>query len=130
MRIAYSKKGIQHIGLPTADIDKTIDFYEDLGFTVLYNTVNPENDTRVAFLSLKNLMIETYESKEAAGIPGSIDHIALDVEDIQGTFELIKSENFDLLDTEVHYLPFFKNGVKYFIIVGPNGEKIEFNQML
>ncbi len=30
----------------------------------------------------------------------------------------------------IHFLPFFDNGVKYFIIPGPNCENVEFNQYL
>ena len=34
-----------------------------------------------------------------------------------------------LLD-EVHFLPFWENGVKFFTIEGPNKEKVEFSQYL
>ena len=27
-------------------------------------------------------------------------------------------------------LPFWENGVRYFTVLGPNGEKVEFNQYL
>ena len=32
--------GVQHIGIPTNDIDKTVDFYHKLGFETAFETVN------------------------------------------------------------------------------------------
>lgn len=44
---------------------------------------------RVVFLKVASLVIETYESKDAAMKSGAVDHIALDVKDIEKTYELI-----------------------------------------
>ena len=57
--------GIQHIGIPTNDLEKTIDFYQKLGFEVTLRTINKEANEQVAFLKLKTLVIETYENKAA-----------------------------------------------------------------
>ena len=54
--------GIQHIGIPTNDIEKTIAFYQKLGFEIALQTVNEEADEKVAFLELETLVIETYEN--------------------------------------------------------------------
>ena len=51
--------GIQHIGIPTNDIEKTIAFYKELGFETALQTINKEADEKVAFLKLKTLVIET-----------------------------------------------------------------------
>ena len=42
--------GVQHIGIPTNDIEKTIAFYQKLGFEIALQTVNEEADEKVAFL--------------------------------------------------------------------------------
>ena len=49
--------GIQHIGIPTNDIEKTIDFYQALGFEIAFRTVNEEADEKVAFLKLNTLVV-------------------------------------------------------------------------
>lgn len=116
--------GIQHIGIPTNDIEGTIRFYEQLGFEVAYRTDN--NGEAVAFLQMRNLVIETYENKTAAMQAGAVDHIAIDVKNIDALFELVKTKQFRMLDEHVNSLPFWENGVKFFNIVGPNKEKIEF----
>ena len=40
--------GLQHIGIPTLDINKTINFYQSLGFEVVYQRTN-DNGQQVAF---------------------------------------------------------------------------------
>ena len=116
--------GIQHLGIPTNDIEKTIRFYEQLGFKVALNTSN--NGEAVAFLQKPPPYIETKENRTAVMRAGAIDHIALDVKNIDALFELVKTKQFPMLDEQVNSLPFWENGVKFFTIVGPNKEKIEF----
>jgi catechol 2,3-dioxygenase-like lactoylglutathione lyase family enzyme len=130
MNLAEITTGIQHIGVPTNNIEKTIEFYKSLGFEVALTTVNEAAGEQVAFLRLKNLVIETYQNGQAAGKPGAIDHIALNVTDIQTAFDIIRSGEYNMLNETIQFLPFWKNGVKFFTILGPNGEKVEFSQML
>lgn len=122
--------GIQHIGIPTNDIEETIRFYESLGFHVALATLNKKANEMVAFMQLHNLIIEAYENKSAALQSGAIDHIAIDVKNIDSLFEEIKTKGFSLLDMQVRSLPFWDNGVKFFTILGPNKEKIEFCERL
>lgn len=116
--------GIQHIGVPTDDLEQTVAFYEKLGFTQMLRTDN--QGEQVAFLQLHDVVIETYQNGAAALCAGAIDHIALNVKQIDSLFELVKAEGFVLLDSGVNRLPFWEHGVKFFTIVGPNKEKIEF----
>lgn len=81
--------GIQHVGIPTNDIEATIEFYGKLGFEVALQTVNEEANEKVSFLKLNNLVIETYENKAAKMESGAIDHVAIDVKDIEKVYELI-----------------------------------------
>ena len=78
--------GIQHVGIPTNDIETTIEFYGKLGFEVALQTVNEEAKEKVAFLKLNNLVIETYENKAAKMESGAIDHVAIDVKDIEKVY--------------------------------------------
>ena len=118
--------GIQHLGIPTGDPAKTVAFYKSLGFTPIF-----EKENTVCFLQLGTLVIETYpaESKPAM-CNGAIDHVALNVKDIDEAWKLVNEGGYELLDTGINFLPFFENGVKYFTILGPNHEKVEFNQYL
>ena len=66
--------GVQHIGIPTNDIDKTVDFYHKLGFETAFETVNEEADEKVVFLKLGTLVVEAYENHAAVLRAGAIDH--------------------------------------------------------
>lgn len=61
---------------------------------------------------------------------GAIDHVAIDVKDIEKVYELVNQAGLNTAQDIVHFLPFWANGVKFFTIEGPNREKIEFSQYL
>lgn len=122
--------GIQHVGIPTNDIETTIQFFEKLGFETALRTINEEADEKVAFLRLHSLVIETYENKAAKMGAGAIDHVAIDVKDIEKVYELVNRTGLNTMQDTIHFLPFWENGVKFFTIEGPNKEKIEFSQYL
>lgn len=119
--------GLQHIGLPTTDMDKTVEFYETLGFKIAYETLL--DGDKVKFFKLGNLIIESYEDKNAPKKTGAIAHIAIDVSDIEAAFKKANELKLNVLD-EITFLPFWENGVKFFNIEGPNNETVEFSQML
>ena len=122
--------GIQHIGIPTNDIEKTIAFYKELGFETALQTINKEADEKVAFLKLKTLVIETYENKAAKLESGAIDHVAVNVNNIEEVYQYISEKKMNTTNDTIHFLPFWENGVRFFTIEGPNMEKIEFSQYL
>ena len=126
MDIKRKITGIQHVGIPTNDMQKSIRFYKELGFEVVWQTINEQNGESVVFLHLGNLIMEIYESQQAAMKTGAIDHIALDVTDIDSIFSMVKDAGFQCLDEHVQFLPFWKHGVRFFTIIGPNKDKIEF----
>lgn len=121
-------RGMQHIGLPTNDMKATIAFYESLGFEIATRHINNGED--VVFLTLGNVCVETYENGQAVGYHGAIDHICLDVDDIEKTWEEAKALGLNIIDSEIQSLPFWANGVRFFNVLGPNHEKVEFGQIL
>lgn len=126
--MAFSRlaTGLQHIGVPTNDIEATIRFYTALGFEVAHRANN--DGELVAFLRLGDLTIETYQNFKAVGQAGAVDHIAVNVTDVDAARAIADEMKLEVI--EEGRLPFWDNGVKYFTILGPNREKIEFNQYL
>ena len=122
--------GIQHIGIPTNNIEEAIGFYKKLGFEIVLETVNKEAEEKVAFLKLETLVIETYENKAAKMESGAIDHMAINVNDIEEVYQYIEQQNMNTTNDVIHFLPFWEKGVRFFTIEGPNKEKIEFSQYL
>jgi len=66
----------------------------------------------------------------AARKDGHVDHIAFDVSDIETTFAVLKDGGYNIIESTPVFLQFWKNGCKYFNIIGPDGERLEFNQVL
>jgi catechol 2,3-dioxygenase-like lactoylglutathione lyase family enzyme len=114
--------GLQHIGIPTNSIKETIDFFTSLDFTIIYETDN--KGEHVAFLKLGDMVIETYENHQAAMKPGAIDQVALNVSDIDATYDKVRQLGYEALEKGIMSLPFFDHGVKYFTISGPIWKKL------
>ena len=119
--------GLQHLGIPTKDIDKTIAYYQMIGFELVHETMNGEN--RVAFLKWNDLIIETYESNQVSEVTGVVDHIAMNVLDIDAAYEHITGLGIKITE-EITFLPFWDKGIKYFLTEGPNKERLEYTQYL
>jgi len=83
----------------------------------------------VAFLRIHNVMLEVYESETTADATGSIDHIALSVEKVDQLFRKMQGV-YRLLSTEVEQLPYWKSGIRFFKVEGPNHEVIELCEIL
>lgn len=64
------------------------------------------------------------------GRPGAIDHLALDVDDIESAWEEVRMAGLAPLEDAIQFLPFWENGVRFFNLLGPNGETVEFSQRL
>ncbi|MCI7605895.1 MAG: VOC family protein [Spirochaetales bacterium] len=123
-------KGIDHIGIPTKDIEATIAFYEKLGLKVSFRTKNPNNGHNVAFLTLNDLVIETYEAAEISGKNGAVDHFSLLVSDVESLYKEALDEGYEILTNGIETLPFWENGVSFFKVKGPNGEAVELLEKL
>lgn len=123
-------KGIQHIGIPTNDIEVTEQFYVSLGFVLVMETFNEAAGEKVAFLQLGNLMIETYENRKAVLADGAIDHISLDVKSVDTLYDEMKKQGYTMMTDGVQCLPFWEYGIRFFIISGPNKERLEFCERL
>jgi catechol 2,3-dioxygenase-like lactoylglutathione lyase family enzyme len=133
-----SVKRIQHIGVPVTDIHVSEMFYKNLGFTneMQADFVLDGKKGVCIMMQHGDMIIELYQlpDHKLAEIKkrkdGHIDHIAFDVADIDSAFSLIKRAGYSIIENEPVFLQFWKNGCKYFNITGPDGERLEFNQVL
>jgi lactoylglutathione lyase len=139
MILKNNLKGVQHLGIPVANIEKSKKWYCDiLGAQVVYETTNPSDEgmTYVAFLELSGLIIEMYQlagndlQEVKSRGQGHIDHIAFDVDDVEDVYQKLCKLNIKAIEGSPKFLPFWENGVKFLTISGPDNEKIEFSQKL
>ena len=124
---AYSD-GIQHIGIPTTDIQTSIDFYKGLGFTLA--TRHDIDGRDFAFVQLGTCMLELIPTEAPAMINGAVDHFCLDVKNIDEVYAKIKEAGYNVIDENINDIAFWEKGARYFFILGPNNERIEFCEVL
>ena len=98
-------KKFHHFGLPTKDMDATIEFYQKLGAEIVFETVVQEagKPCRVVHLKVSNLYVEAYEQDETPMCCGAIDHLAVSTDDIEGAFEEAKRLGLTLANEQVDY---------------------------
>ena len=130
--------GLQHIGIPVTNLKLSESFYESLGFKNVMHAqfeMNNENGN-VSMMQRGNITIELYQMPplELEAVKqrkdGHLDHIAFDVDDIDVVFQALKSNGYEVLEPAPVLLNFWSKGCKYFNIKGPDGERLEFNQIL
>jgi catechol 2,3-dioxygenase-like lactoylglutathione lyase family enzyme len=120
------------------DLARSQAFYTRLGFTETMRAELPSDDgpIQVAMLELNGFVLELYQitgvalEEVRARRDGHIDHVALDVRDIDRAFEAVKAAGLEPLEDAPVFLPFWDKGVKYFNVRGPDGEKVEFNERI
>jgi catechol 2,3-dioxygenase-like lactoylglutathione lyase family enzyme len=138
MQKSLNITGIQHIGIPVTNIGNSQDFYERLGFTkaMLAGFMDNGMPGTCVMMQRDAMVIELYQLPEPALDEiknrgnGHIDHVAFNVTDIDETFATLKQAGFNVIEPEPVFLHFWANGCRYFNITGPDGERLEFNQIL
>lgn len=121
---------LQHIGIPTDDMEKTVAFWEKLGFKKLGEFDTDDNVNEVVFMHYNHLTLEIWTGDGAVRKTGAINHISLNTKDADAAFKAAKAEGFKLKDSEVQHLDFWDKGIKFFNIEGPNAETIEFCEIV
>ena len=130
--------GWAHLGIPVTDLPRSMAFYSRFGFESEMQAIIPagEESVRAAMMTLNGFTLELYQLLPAdlegirARQDGHVDHFTLDVADVDQAFTELKEAGMVPLEDEPVQLPFWENGVRYFNVRGPDGEKIEFNQKL
>lgn len=124
--------------MPVTDLKRSEAFYEKLGFANVMASGFDYQGGRgsVTMMRRDAMILELYQMPEAqlqeirSRKDGHIDHVAFDVDNIDDTFSTLKNAAFSIVEDAPVFLPFWKNGCKYFNILGPDGERLEFNQIL
>ena len=121
---------LQHIGIPTDNLQKTVAFWEKLGFKMLGNFDTDDQGNEVVFMQYAHLTLEIWTGDGAVRQAGAINHISLNTSDADAAFKAAKAAGFKMKEDEVQHLDFWRHGIKFFNIEGPNAETIEFCQIV
>lgn len=135
-------KGLAHISIFCRDLEESIRFYtENLDFEATYRTVvNPDQEPD-GFFPVQYVLIQRgtcqiellqpYDTgKVQVGVKGSVDHFAIEVKDVERVFANMKERGLISEKAEMAFFPKLFDGMKSFLLTGPNGEVIELLEYL
>lgn len=124
-------QGLGHIAVRTADMDRSIGFYERIGGRLLQRAPAclPAQACELALVELAGFTIELIASDP--GGEGVIPHIAICVDDVDRAAADLEALGVDtFLTAEKSVLPNTFGGLENRFFTGPSGEQIELLTML
>jgi lactoylglutathione lyase len=124
----FNVLGFGHVGFSVQDIERSRKFYEDmLGFRKVWEYHNENGN--LLFIGNESCIIEFLQAEKSMK-DGPINHLSILVDDIEAAVSTLKSKGiaFELeitLDSDL-----YPNGEKFAIFRGPDGERIQLEQIL
>ncbi len=129
----FEDRKLDHIGIQCTDSEKNAAwFMEKLGFTLMGKFKSSHGDYFTWFVTNGNV---TYEISQKADLEpckqGLVNHIALTSEDIEADYRYCVENGYTICTKGIEAIPSrWEHGCRYFKVVTPGGEQIEFNQNL
>ena len=122
---------MDHIGLAVNDLETTVKWYVDvLGFEVIGSFVTPDG-IPAKFLKSGDVVYEIYQPTGGVDAPGKIDHFCFVSNDIEADYACCLQQGYSFEAEAIQSIPtFWEKGIKYFKIMSPTGEPVEFCQIL
>jgi len=119
----YLMKGLCHIGIMTDNAEASVRWYCDkLGFRPWY--AGKMGPMTLTFVEGYGMVVEFVAAGRFEGM-GAVDHIALEVINIEAAVADLRAKGVDIPDPGCAP-DFFPSGMKNVFFKGPNGEKLEF----
>ena len=127
---------IHHVAVTVSDFERSIDFYEKLGFTVLVKKDTPEKKKKLALLRKGDLNLEMFHYDDLTNNTSNRDtignnvkevgqkHFALRIDSVEDTISQLKASDIELAsEPDVG-----DAGYQFFFIRDPDGIWIEYVQ--
>ena len=120
-----------HIGLGSNDIEATVKWYvEELGFDLIGDFFSPAGEP-IKFLKSGDIIYEVFQPIGGAVAPGKIDHFGFHSDDIEADYRFCVEKGYAFEAEGIQELPtVWERGARYFKILSPTGEAVEFCQIL
>lgn len=120
-------KKLDHLGIKVSDLNRFLKFYQGvLGFK-LRERRWISDEMELAYLSLDgqtDISIELVSSTDAVDRVGVVNHLALEVENIEEMLEGLEQFGLEIVDRQPRIIP----GQKIAFFWGPDGERLELVQ--
>ena len=123
-------QGLGHVAVYTADMDRSIAFYERIGGRLLQRApVCPTQANELALVELAGFIVELIAADH--GGEGVIPHIAIYVDDVDRAAADLKALGVNtFLTPEKVVMPDTFGGLENWFFTGPSGEQLELLKML
>lgn len=126
--------GWSHLALKAEDISRSVHFYEKLGFQRCADGYldTPDGRLIIQFIEYRGFQMELIQVGPALSKrlreqnSGAIDHVAFEVQDVDEAFLWCRRAGFCMETQLIKELSLFEHGVRFFMVAGPDGERIEF----
>jgi len=127
-------QGLFSLSLTVSDTARSQDFYGKFGFATDYATTIPieGGDIKITRMSLGNLVIELTElpAYNSALTDGHFDHMTLRVVNIDEVVADLRAKGVTIEGEVGLNTPFLKNGIKFIMFRGPDGESLALTEEL
>lgn len=125
-------RGWSHLALKVPQLAPVINFYEKLGFSICDDgSLETDDKTwQIIFMALGDFQLEIIESGKKQSGSGVLDHLALEVQDVNEALRLCRENNMTILTPLPKELSLFEHGIRYIMLEGAAGEKVELFQRL
>ncbi len=122
---------MDHIGLGVNDLEAAAAWYIDvLGFRQIGAFVTPDG-VPARFLKSGDLVYEIFQPLEGVAAPGKIDHFSFVSTDIEADYAYCVAQGYSFEQEGIQCIPtFWEKGIRFFKIMSPTGEPVEFCQIL
>jgi lactoylglutathione lyase len=119
---------IEHVGIMVKDIDKSIEFYQNvIGLELIKRMGHPNPALQLAFLGFeesKETIVELIQGyNDDLPVEGKVHHICFKVDSLEEEIKRLNQFNITFITEEIETLP---DGSRYIFFAGPDGEWIEF----
>jgi len=114
--------GLHHAGVYVASLARSIAFYRELFGLEVAEQLSFGGE-QIAFLRIGAGRLELIEGGHARGGAGVVDHIALEVTDMDALIDRLRANGVTLLDEAPVRVPGL--GARILFCQGPDGERIE-----
>ncbi|MBR3836831.1 MAG: VOC family protein [Clostridia bacterium] len=121
---------LDHLGMAVDNVEAAKDWYVSVLGGKVIGTFYCEGDPNaVYFVRVGDTVYEMYQEPVPADARGKIDHVAYLSEDIEADYAFCVSKGYTITTDGIEALPtFWDNGCRYFKILSPTGEQVEFSQ--
>ena len=128
MTETFNVLGFGHVGLRVRDIERSRRFYRDmLAFETVWEYHLESGD--LLFMGNHSCIMEFMQAKEPLD-DGAIDHLSILVDDIETAVANLRGKGV-LFEMEITLDPdLYPYGEKFAIFRGPDGERIQLEQIL